>query len=121
MSFRTAPTDHRGRGVPKPHSAATLNYLRQLDSSHNYELGHAFERMDQLAATPEWETIMWRCRPLVAHPRYQEPSEFWAEAYAHIATGELRRLTRLLSGHAPAMEMCWAYYRWQLGLEVSPR
>ena len=82
----------------------------------DHELGHCFEQMDDLASTPDWQAIMWRCRPLVVHPRYQDLHEWWAEAYAHVATGELRRLTRALSGNAEAMEMCWAYYKRQLGL-----
>lgn len=82
----------------------------------DHELGHCFEQMDDLAATRDWQAIMLRCRPAVAHPRYQDAHEWWAEAYAHVATGELRRLIRMLSGDVTAMEMCWAYYKRELGL-----
>lgn len=87
----------------------------------DHELGHVLDMMDGMSDRPDWQTIMWRCRPLVLHPRYQDPAELWAEGYAHVATGELRRLTRLLGGNSEIMEMMWAYYRHQLGLEVSPK
>jgi len=95
---------------------ATCQALRQLDSSHKHEIAHAIEQMDELARTRTWETIMWRCRGRIAYQYYEDPRELCAEAYAHVVTGELRRLARLLSGDLQVTEMLWACYRRELGV-----
>jgi hypothetical protein len=37
----------------------------------DHEVGHALETFDQMAARPDWQAIMRRCRPLLER-RYQD-------------------------------------------------
>jgi hypothetical protein len=71
-----------------------------------------------MADRPEWQTIMFRCRPVLIADRYQDAHEWWAESYALCATGHLDQLSRMLSGDDNVALMVWAYYRAQYGLEV---
>jgi hypothetical protein len=85
-----------------------------------HEIAHAVDRMDGMSDRPDWQTIVWRCGPVVIHPRYREPGELYAESWAHCALGETRRLTRMLSGRTELAETIYAYHRAQTGLE-APR
>lgn len=87
----------------------------------DHEVGHALETLDGMAARPDWQAIMTRCRPLLVIGRYQDAREWWAEAWALCATGHLAQLVRTLGGDEIAAEMTWAYYRAQYGLEVQRR
>ncbi len=84
----------------------------------DHEVGHAMESFDAMAARPDWQAIMRRCRPLVRTGRYQDAREWWAEAFALCSTGHLRQLTRMLDDDAIVAEMVWAYYRLHYGLEA---
>jgi hypothetical protein len=84
----------------------------------DHEVGHALDVLDDMATRPDWQAIMRRSRPLLVIDRYQDPREWWAEAWALCATGRLSQLVRTLGGDEIAAEMTWAYYRLQYGLEV---
>ncbi|MFG2005023.1 hypothetical protein ACGFNU_38350 [Spirillospora sp. NPDC048911] len=84
----------------------------------DHEIGHVVERRRRAAETCEWETIMLRCRPLLVVDRWHDPYEWWAEAWALVATGQLPRLIRTLSGSEPVAEIITRYYVRHYGLEV---
>ncbi|GAA2628385.1 hypothetical protein SMC26_29300 [Actinomadura fulvescens] len=92
-----------------PHISASLT---------DHEIGHVIERRRRAAESPEWETIMFRCRPLLVMERWHDPREWWAEAWALVITGQFEWLTRQLSGSLPVMEMVARYYVRHYGLEV---
>lgn len=84
----------------------------------DHEIGHVIERRRRAAESPEWETIMFRCRPLLVMERYQDPLEWWAEAWALVITGQIEWLARHLSGSEPVTEIVARYYVRHYGLEV---
>jgi hypothetical protein len=84
----------------------------------DHELGHVIERRRRAAESEEWRTIMFRCRPLLVMERWQDPLEWWAEAWALVITGQIEWLTRQLSGSEPVMEIVARYYVRHYGLEV---
>ncbi|MFC6883511.1 hypothetical protein [Actinomadura yumaensis] len=84
----------------------------------DHEIGHVIERRRRAAETTEWETIMFRCRPLLIVERWHDPLEWWAEAWALIITGQLPRLLRTLSNSEPVLEIVARYYVRHFGLEV---
>ncbi|TDC86032.1 hypothetical protein [Actinomadura sp. 7K507] len=84
----------------------------------DHEIGHVIERRRRFAESGEWETIMFRCRPLLIVERWLDPLEWWAEGWAMVITGQLSRLVRTLSGHEPVAEIVARYYVRHFGLEV---
>lgn len=84
----------------------------------DHELAHVIERSRRMAEQPDWQTIMLRCRPHLIVERWYDPLEWWAEAWALVATGQLDRLVRTLSGHEQVAEMVARYYVRRYGLEV---
>ncbi|WP_157420272.1 hypothetical protein [Actinomadura kijaniata] len=84
----------------------------------DHEIGHVIERRRRAAESAEWQTIMMRCRPLLVYQRWQDPLEWWAEAWALVINHELDWLSRHLSGSIPVTEMVARYYVRHYGLEV---
>lgn len=84
----------------------------------DHELAHVIERSRRMAEQPDWQTIMLRCRPHLIVERWYDPLEWWAEAWALVATGQLDRLVRTLNGHEQVAEMVARYYVRRYGLEV---
>lgn len=84
----------------------------------DHEIGHVIERRRRGAESPEWETIMFRCRPVLQIERWLDPLEWWAEGWALVITGQLPRLIRILGGHEPVAEIVARYYVRHFGLEV---
>ncbi|MGK5556924.1 hypothetical protein ACSNOI_35475 [Actinomadura kijaniata] len=84
----------------------------------DHEIGHVMERLRGAAQTPEWDTIMFRCRPLLRIERWHDPYEWWAEAWAMVITRQLGWLHRTLSEHEPVTAMVVSYYVRHYGLEV---
>ncbi|GAA4157676.1 hypothetical protein [Actinomadura keratinilytica] len=84
----------------------------------DHEIGHVMERRRRAAESAEWQTIMFRCRPLLIVDRWLDPLEWWAEAWALVITGQFPRLIRTLSGHEPVAEIVARYYVRHFGLEV---
>lgn len=84
----------------------------------DHEIGHVIERRRRAAESKEWETIMFRCRPLLTVERWLDPLEWWAEGWATVITGQFPRLIRILNGHEPVAEIVARYYVRHYGLEV---
>ncbi|RCG21148.1 hypothetical protein DQ384_36660 [Sphaerisporangium album] len=81
-----------------------------------HEVGHGLDSLDAMSQSSEWQTIMRMCRSRIQHPRYLNAVEWWAEAYALCASGQLGRLVRLLDDDENLAEMVWAYYRRHYGV-----
>ena len=87
----------------------------------DHEIGHVLSVADGMAQRRDWQTIMFLCRQHLVDPRWFDAEEWFAEAYALCATGELSQLVRILDGERQVAQMVWAYYRREYGLEVRGR
>ncbi|MFC9977471.1 hypothetical protein ACFVH6_41890 [Spirillospora sp. NPDC127200] len=84
----------------------------------DHEIGHVLACARGAVDTGEWTTIMYRCRPLLEVERWHDPHEWWAEAWAFVATKQFGWLLRTLGGHEQVAEMVVSYYVRHYGLEV---
>jgi hypothetical protein len=84
----------------------------------DHELAHVIERARRMAEQPDWQTVMRMCRTHLVIERWQDPLEWWAEAWALVATGQLGRLVRVLGNHEQTAEVVARYYVRRYGLEV---
>jgi len=82
----------------------------------HHEVGHALDLLDEMSAREEWRTIMMLVGEHLAHPRYLDPLEWFAESFALCSTRQASRLLRMLDGQDNLAAIVWNYFRRMYGV-----
>jgi hypothetical protein len=103
-----------GLCTPRMIAIGTRDHLSA--SLVHHEVGHGLDLLDRMSDREDWATIMMLVREHLTHPRYLDPAEWWAEAYALCATRQASRLLRVLNGQNNLAAIVWTYFRRMYGV-----
>lgn len=82
----------------------------------HHEVGHALDLLDGLSSSADWQTIMAMVWKHLTHPRYRNGAEWFAEAFALVATRQASRLLGILDGQDNLAALVWTYFRRNFGV-----